>query len=134
MAAKLLKLLRLKSVLEGVDQSSTEGQSGLAPLDQPEYQLDRLLAGEDPETIRPREAIHWIAIYREMIGFKVQVLSRVGEGLQGVSKEAHAELSEDVDLIEAQLVRYERRLKFWLKRAEEVTPKNGGTPPRKPSS
>jgi hypothetical protein len=103
---------------------------GFGP-DQPESNPERLLAGEDPETILPRDAIHWIAIYREMINFKIQVLNRVGEGLRGVSDEAKTELSEDVDLIEAQLGRYERRLKFWLKRVDTLTPNNGRPRSRK---
>jgi hypothetical protein len=83
------------------------------------------MPGEDPETIRARDAIHWIAIYREMIGFKIQILNRVGAGLTSVSAEARTELTEDVDLISAQLARYERRLQFWLTRAGVLSAKNG---------
>jgi hypothetical protein len=59
-------------------------------------------------------------IYTEMIGFKRQVLGRVNVGLDGVSREARAELSEDVDLIEAQMRRYERRLRYWSDRSGEL--------------
>jgi hypothetical protein len=81
---------------------------------------DRLMPGEDPKSIRPRDAAHWMEIYSEMIGFKRQVLGRVTVGLDGVSQEARIELSEDVDLIEAQMRRYERRLQYWSDRAGEL--------------
>jgi hypothetical protein len=67
-------------------------------------------------------------IYAEMIGFKRQVLGRVTIGLDGVSQEARTELSEDVDLIEAQMRRYERRLGYWSDRASEL---NGVDPSSK---
>jgi hypothetical protein len=81
---------------------------------------DRLMPGENPKSIRPRDAAHWMEIYAEMIEFKRQVLGRVTVGLDGVSQEARSELSEDVDLIEAQMRRYERRLRFWSDRAGEL--------------
>src|SRR5258708_3531802 len=78
---------------------------------------DRLMPGEDTQTLRSRDAEHWIAVYAEMIGFKRHVLDRVFVGLDAVSNEARTELSEDVQLIEAQMHRYERRLRFWAGRA-----------------
>jgi len=82
---------------------------------------DRLLAGEDPETIRPRDAHHWITIYAELVGFKNQLLVRVNEGMEGVSSAARVDLQDDVDLVVAQLGRYERRLRFWSARAGVLT-------------
>ncbi|HKB33274.1 MAG TPA: hypothetical protein VKF16_05355 [Candidatus Dormibacteraeota bacterium] len=75
------------------------------------------MPGEDTKTMRSRDAEHWISVYAEMIGFKRQVLDRVLVGLDAVSKEARTELSEDVELIQAQMHRYERRLSFWAGRA-----------------
>ena len=75
------------------------------------------MPGEDPKSIRPRDAAHWMKIYAEMIGFKRKVLGRVNVSLDGVSREARNELSEDVELIEAQMRRYERRLRYWSDRA-----------------
>lgn len=82
-----------------------------------ELVVDRLMPGEDALTMRSRDAEHWIAVYAEMIGFKRQVLDRVLVGLDAVSNEARTELSEDVELIQAQMHRYERRLSFWADRA-----------------
>jgi hypothetical protein len=87
---------------------------------------DRLLEGEDSGTVRPEDAAHWIAIYTEMIFFKTQLLTRVMIGLDAVSDEARKELKEDVDLVEAQLERYERRLEFWSHRAVALEAPKGG--------
>jgi hypothetical protein len=87
---------------------------------------DRLLADEDPDTIRPRDASYWITIYREMVGFKKQLLAKVKTDLQNVSPAARIDLAEDVVLIESQLARYERRLTFWSDRAIALGSVEGG--------
>ncbi len=86
---------------------------------------DRLLAGEDPETIRPRDAQHWIAIYAEMIGFKNHMLKQVHTALAGVSAAARVDLQDDVTLLEAQLERYERRVAFWSERSSVLAGQDG---------
>ena len=86
---------------------------------------DRLLAGEDPETIRPRDAQHWITIYAEMIGFKMNMLKQVRSALAGVSAAARVDLQDDVTLLEAQLERYERRVAFWSERSSVLASQDG---------
>jgi hypothetical protein len=103
-------LLRESRYFQVVKSSSGNGR----PL---KVGTDRLLAGEDPETIRPRDAHHWITVYAELVGFKNQLLVRVNEGMEAVSSAARVDLQEDVDLVVAQLGRYERRLRFWSARA-----------------
>ena len=80
----------------------------------------RLLDGEDPETIRPQDAHHWIDVYAEMIAFKRHMLDQVVAALEGVSAEARMDLKEDVALLEAQLRRYERRSDFWSRQIERL--------------
>lgn len=78
---------------------------------------DRLLEGEDPKTIYPRDARHWIQIYQEMIEFKGQLLIRVHALMANIPAAARADVLEnDVGLIEDQLQRYRRRLEFWYAR------------------
>jgi hypothetical protein len=97
---------------------------------------DRLLAGEDPDTIRSRDAYYWLNIYREMVGFKKQLLARVSNDLRSVSPVARIDLGNDVVLIERQLARYERRVQYWSERAGELTAADGtgdideGNPPQ----
>jgi len=78
---------------------------------------DRLLEGEDPQTIYPRDARHWIAVYREMIDFKEQLLARVEAQLGRLPKAARTDVADnDIGLIQNQLDRYQRRLEFWYGR------------------
>jgi len=107
-------LLRGSRYFQVVKSSSGNGR----PL---KMATDRLLAGENPETIRPRDAHHWITVYAELVGFKNQLLVRVNEGMEAVSSAARVDLQEDVDLVVAQLGRYERRLRFWSARAGVLT-------------
>src|SRR6202171_5846262 len=77
---------------------------------------DRLLEGEDPESLRPKDTRHWISVYREMIAFKEDLLERVGGDLMHVSAAATIDLTDDVKLIDTQLKRYRRRLSYWVQR------------------
>ena len=78
---------------------------------------DRLLEGEDPQTVYPHDARHWIAVYQEMIEFKTELLARVEEQLRRLPKAARADVEDnDVGLIQNQLDRYQRRLEFWYSR------------------
>jgi len=78
---------------------------------------DRLLEGEDPRTVFPQDARHWIAVYREMIGFKEDLLSRIRNLLAGLpAASRHDKMDSDLGLLEDQLQRYRRRLEFWYAR------------------
>lgn len=81
---------------------------------------DRLLEGEDPNSLRPQDTRHWISVYREMIAFKDDLLERVSGDLVRVSPAAKTDLNDDVKLIEAQLRRYRRRLNYWVERQLEL--------------
>jgi len=78
---------------------------------------DRLLEGEDPRTVYPQDARHWIAVYREIIGFQEELLSRVRTLLTNLPAAArHEAMDTDVAILEDQLERYRRRLEFWYAR------------------
>src|SRR5579859_7976543 len=82
---------------------------------------DRLLEGEDPQTVYPHDARHWIAVYREMIDFKVGLLARVEGQLRRLPKVAWTDVAEnDIGLIQKQLDRYQRRIEFWYSRQWEL--------------
>jgi DNA-binding winged helix-turn-helix (wHTH) protein len=81
---------------------------------------DRLLEGEDPESLRPQDTRHWISVYREMIGFKDDLLERVTGDLLHVSAPAKLDLNDDIQLIDSQLKRYRRRLDYWVQRQLEL--------------
>ncbi len=81
---------------------------------------DRLLEGEDPESLRPQDTRHWISVYREMIAFKEDLLERVTSDLVHVSAAAQTDLNDDIKLIDSQLKRYRRRLTYWVERQLEL--------------
>ena len=81
---------------------------------------DRLLEGEDPGSLRPQDTRHWISVYREMIAFKEDLLERVSTDLKRVSAAAQTDLNDDVQLIDSQLKRYQRRLSYWVERQLEL--------------
>lgn len=78
---------------------------------------DRLLEGEDPRTVFPRDARHWISVYREMIGFKEDLLGRIRNRLNKLPAAALQDPADnDISLLEDQLQRYRRRLDYWYGR------------------
>ena len=78
---------------------------------------DRLLEGEDPRTVFPQDARHWIAVYRELIGFKEDLLGRLRTLLAGLPAAArNGHMDKDIDVLEEQQERYRRRLEFWYAR------------------
>jgi DNA-binding response OmpR family regulator len=82
---------------------------------------DRLLEGEDPQTVEAADARHWITVYREMIAFKEDLLARMESGLGRLPKSARSDVIEnDLGLISGQLERYRRRLDFWYVRHWEL--------------
>ena len=84
---------------------------------QPIPQPDRLLEGEDPRTVFPRDARHWISVYREMIEFKEDLLARIRSQLRGLPAAGREDVKDnDITLLEDQLQRYRRRLEFWYAR------------------
>jgi DNA-binding response OmpR family regulator len=86
-------------------------------LNDPVAQTDRLLEGEDPATIFKQDARHWIAVYRQMITFKHDLLGRMRASVRSLPSSGRQDVMEnDVAVIEQQLRRYERRIEFWFER------------------
>jgi len=78
---------------------------------------DRLLEGEDPDTAFASDVRHWIAVYREMIGFNEELLGRLADQLKRLPQAARdGEVDYDISVIAGQLDRYRRRLGFWYER------------------
>ena len=84
-------------------------------------QLDRLLEGEDPATIYRQDARHWIAVYRQMISFKDELLGRMRAQADTLPAAGRRDvMKNDVAVIELQLTRYQRRMEFWFDRQWEL--------------
>jgi DNA-binding response OmpR family regulator len=84
-------------------------------------QPDRLLEGEDPATIYKQDARHWIAVYRQMISFKDELLRRMRAQADTLPAAGRRDVMEnDVAVIELQLARYQQRIEFWFDRQWEL--------------
>ena len=82
---------------------------------------DRLLEGENPQSMFARDARHWIGVYREMIVFKDDLLARVSAQVLKLPASAQSDVTEnDIHPIEKQLGRYQRRIEYWYARQWEL--------------
>jgi DNA-binding response OmpR family regulator len=73
----------------------------------------RLLEGEDPSTDDPEAVGRWAAIYAELLAFKRDVASRIRAEHDRVSPPARVEVLRDLQLVERESERLQRRLSFW---------------------
>ena len=84
-------------------------------------QTDKLLEGENPATTYNQDARHWIAVYRQMIAFKDQLLGRMRAQVGALPPAARQDvIDNDVRVLELQLNRYQRRIDFWYARQWEL--------------
>jgi hypothetical protein len=83
---------------------------------------ERLLPGEDLGTRQPADAEQWVAVYAELLEYKRKLLSVTDSALRSMSERAaHREIAQvDRELIEAEHARFDRRLRFWRRRREEL--------------
>jgi DNA-binding response OmpR family regulator len=82
---------------------------------------DKLLEGENPASTYRQDARHWIAVYRQMIAFKDQLLGRMRAQLDTLPPAARQDvIDNDVRVLELQLNRYMRRIDFWYARQWEL--------------
>jgi DNA-binding response OmpR family regulator len=84
-------------------------------------QTDKLLEGENPASTFKQDARHWIAVYRQMIAFKEQLLGRMRAQVDTLPPAARQDvIDNDVRVVELQLNRYLRRIDFWYARQWEL--------------
>jgi hypothetical protein len=93
----------------------------------------RLLPGENPESAYLDDAVHWIAVYAELLQGKSAMLAALSDRLaQGREEGARQELgATDVIVLTRELDRLQARLDFWSKRRLELEPGGGQGAPRR---
>lgn len=93
-----------------------------------QVEADRLLAGEDPETHYLDDAVHWLAVYRELLQGKATILTGLTERLAQMHEdEARHELGEtDVVVLQHETARIQSRIDFWTKRRGELEGEEAG--------
>jgi hypothetical protein len=82
---------------------------------------DRLLQGENPDTDYPDDARHWLAVYKELLGFKHDMIGQLRDRLADLSESARTEVEgTDIPVMQSEASRFERRLDFWKERLQEL--------------
>ena len=83
---------------------------------------DRLLDGEDPDSLYPEDAQHWAGVYGELLSFKEDLLATARHRLALMSQaEAKKEVTgTDIQILEAERERLRRRLDFWETRIAQI--------------
>ena len=85
--------------------------------------LDRAnlpLEGENLETTHWEDARHWMSVYADLLHFKVGLLARVQQELPKLKPAAQKAASEDLLIIEHQMLGYQARLDLWYARVWEL--------------
>lgn len=94
---------------------------------------DRLLPGENTESEDDSDTTHWIGVYAELLQTKRRLVASLLELMEPQSKDAREELQRaDVQMLEMQIRRFERRLAFWQQRHVILTALNGHKPEKPP--
>jgi hypothetical protein len=99
------------------DAVRTEGQIASAQGADP----DRLLEGEDPETLQVHDAEHWIRVYQDLLAFKRQLLATANEMVTDMDDAARDEVGKtDIIAMDAEAGKFQRRLQYWQQRRDEL--------------
>ena len=86
---------------------------------------ERLLEGEDPDTTNRSEAVHWLWVYGELLGFKRDVTNEAETKASALPAAALEEVDTDLTLLDAERRRLERRYRFWSARVERLSSRAG---------
>jgi DNA-binding response OmpR family regulator len=78
------------------------------------------LEGEDLDSTHWQDARHWIGVYADLLRFKLGLLDRVRVELPKLQPVAQAAAAEDLGIIEAQMLGYQKRLDLWYHRLWEL--------------
>jgi hypothetical protein len=81
----------------------------------------RLLDGEVPDTTSRVEAVHWLWVYAELLGFKKDVSDHMKSSSAGLPPAAVPEADAELTLVDAERRRIEDRYMFWRRRVEELS-------------
>lgn len=87
----------------------------------------RVLDGENLDSSFPDDAVHWAAVYAELIGFKERLLDDMSRNLADLPPAAASEVrSVDMEITGQQMNRYKVRRSFWLRRADDLAGERPG--------
>jgi hypothetical protein len=83
---------------------------------------DRLLDGEDPATTHIDDAEHWLAVYRDLLKSKQELIGVTEHRMDHVVPEAANELGQtDLEILKKEGERFQRRIAFWEARLAHLS-------------
>jgi DNA-binding response OmpR family regulator len=81
----------------------------------------RLIEGEDPQTMHAEDAQRWLVIYSELFAYKETVLARTQAAMATMRPETISEIERtDVVIMHRERDRVRRRMEFWRQRLREL--------------
>lgn len=82
---------------------------------------DRLLPGEDPDTVSASQAARWLRTYEDLLRAKDQMIASLQGSVEKSTIDAQLELTRyDGVMLAEQQGRFLRRQSFWRSRLEEL--------------
>lgn len=87
---------------------------------QREIEPDSLLPGEDLDSPRFEDALHWCRVYSELLAVRLAMVTHTASVLRGVSDDAFREVNLQQRLLRLQVDRCRSRLAYWTSRADEL--------------
>ena len=84
---------------------------------------ERMLPGEDPTATGIEDAVHWVAVYAELVLFKERLVDQAQQSILQVTDAAARKEIATTDLIalSAERDRLVRRFDFWKQRQKELS-------------
>jgi hypothetical protein len=83
---------------------------------------DRLLPGEDEDSVHLDDALHWTKVYSELLDFKHSLLTVAEDRITSMHDAARTEVEEtDLKILQAEAQRLARRQEFWRVRSATLT-------------
>ena len=96
------------------------GEAADAALDAVEP--DRLLPGEEEDSVHLDDAVHWTKVYSELLDFKRSLLTVAKDRITSMNDAARTEVEKtDLKILQAEALRLERRQEFWRFRSDTLT-------------
>jgi hypothetical protein len=83
---------------------------------------ERLLPGEEEDSVHFDDAVHWTKVYSELLDFKRSLLTVAEDRITSMDDVARTEVEEtDLKILQAEAQRLERRQEFWRVRSDTLT-------------
>jgi hypothetical protein len=90
--------------------------------------LERPMAGEDPNSQSLETAKHWIAVYSHLVELEQELLDVLAKTIPNMPGDARKEAEEtNLPVLAAQIERFRHRLDFWIKHRREIEGEHPGT-------